>query len=206
MSAPPKTLLQSTAEEEAAIRAAVRAAPIESLGAFRVLAEAHHAEAMLGLLQDPAVSEPIYDLPRPLTLENVSAWISASLAERERGESLLAVTMAPDGLAMGYSKITVWPRHSAAELAGALRAGLQGAGSGGQGAAHTISWIFANLRVRMICLTAALDNVRSIKLIDRMGFRRLGERDGIRPDGTTRRSHYWEMTREEWEELQNSQK
>jgi hypothetical protein len=42
------------------------------------------------------------------------------------------------------------------------------------------------------------DPVRSTKLIERMGFVRMGERDAIRPDGTIRRSHYWEMTRDAW--------
>ena len=27
---------------------------------------------------------------------------------------------------------------------------------------------------------------------------RMGEREAVRPDGTTRRSVYWEMTRDEW--------
>ncbi|MEQ1755710.1 MAG: GNAT family protein [Micropepsaceae bacterium] len=198
MSAPPKTAITATGPEEAAIREAVRSARVDTLGPFRVLADETHTDALLDLLQDPAVSEAIYDLPRPLTHANIRDWIRTSREESGRGEGLLVLTVAPDGQVMGYSKITVWPQHAAAELAGALRAGLQGTGGGGQGATWTIGWIFEKLGVRMICLTAALDNVRSIRLIDRMGFRRMGERDGIRPDGTTRRSHYWEMTREEW--------
>lgn len=199
MSAPPKTILNASPEEERTIRAAVRGASLEGLGPFRVMADETHADAVLDLLQDPAVSDPIYDLPRPLTRENVARWIRQSADERARGEALLVLTMPPGGQVMGYSKITVWPDRSSAELAGALRAGLQGAGSGGAGAAHTIGWIFTQLHVRLICLTAALDNERSVRLIDRMGFRRRGEREATRPDGTTRRSHYWEMTREEWD-------
>jgi RimJ/RimL family protein N-acetyltransferase len=64
--------------------------------------------------------------------------------------------------------------------------------------AHTFGWIFETLGVRLMCLTAALDNVRSQKGIDAAGFRRMGERDAVRPDGTTRKSVYWEMTRDEW--------
>ena len=56
------------------------------------------------------------------------------------------------------------------------------------------------MKVRLGSLTAALENGRSTRLSDRMGLRRLGEREATRPDGTTRRSHYWEMTREEWGE------
>lgn len=201
MSAPPKTVLDVSPGEERAIRDAVRNCKPETLGPGRVPATAAHAAAALELLSDPAVSDPIYDLPRPLTLQNVADWIAESSRLRERGEALLVLTMSPEGVATGYSRITVWPDRSSAELAGAIRAGLQNAGSGGAGAAHTIGWIFETLRVRLICLTAALDNIRSTRLIDRMGFRRMGERDGIRPDGSVRRSHYWELTRDEWNDL-----
>jgi RimJ/RimL family protein N-acetyltransferase len=50
----------------------------------------------------------------------------------------------------------------------------------------------------MMCLTAALDNVRSAKLIDAAGFVRMGTREALRPDGTTRTSIYWEVTAEQW--------
>ena len=200
MSAPPKTALTATPQEENAIRAAVRAANPDGLGPFRVIAGEAQAQALLDLLSDPAVSDPIYDLPRPLTLESVATWIARAQDERARGEGLLVLTQAPEGQVMGYSKITVWPDRASAELAGALRAGLQGSGAGGAGATHTIGWIFRELKVRLVCLTAALDNERSTRLIDRMGFRRLGEREATRPDRTTRRSHSWEMTREEWGE------
>ena len=64
--------------------------------------------------------------------------------------------------------------------------------------AHTFGWIFGTLGVRLMCLTAALDNIRSQKGIDRAGFRRMGERDCLRRDGSIRPSVYWEMTAEEW--------
>lgn len=186
-----------TAEEEAAIREAVRTADLTTLGPGRVLASQGLAEATLDLLADPAVSEPIYALPKPVTLASVKAWIEEAESARRRGECLLILN-AYDGHVMGYSKITVWPDRSAAELGGALRASLQSSGAGGAGAAHTTGWIFATLGVRLICLTAALDNLRSAKLIDRIGFRRMGERDAVRSDGTIRRSLYWEMTADEW--------
>lgn len=201
MSAPPKTILAVSLQEELAIREAVRSADPSTMGPGRVLAVPEHASAAFDLLSDPAVSDPIYDLPGPLTLQSVADWIRDAERLRQLGEACLVLTMAPDGRAMGYSRMTVWPDRAAAELAGAIRAGLQNSGSGGAGAAFTIGWIFAMLRVRLICLTAALDNVRSTRLIDRMGFRRMGERDGTRPDGTVRRSHYWELTREEWDDI-----
>jgi RimJ/RimL family protein N-acetyltransferase len=52
--------------------------------------------------------------------------------------------------------------------------------------------------VRLIGLTAGLDNVRSAAAIDGAGFVRMGERESVRPDGSIRRSIYWELTRDQW--------
>jgi RimJ/RimL family protein N-acetyltransferase len=204
MSAPPRTVLTSSPEEASAIRDAVRNADVTALGPGRVVADRDHAAAVLDLLGDLAVSDPIYDLPRPLTHASIAAWIAEAGEQRRRGEALLILTCAADGTVMGYSKITVWPERSSAELAGALRAEHQSAGAGGAGAAHTIGWMFTTFGVRLICLTAAVDNIRSAKLIDRMGFIRMGERDAVRPDGTTRRSSYWELLRETWNVLRDA--
>lgn len=201
MSAPPKTQLTTTPEEEQAIRDAVRGADPRTLGPGRAIATQAHVAGLLDLLSDPAVSDPIYDLPRPFTSATLAKWIADSEAQRQRGEGILFVTLDFSGRVAGYSKITVWPDRSSAELGGALRADLQNSGSGGAGAFHTFGWIFNALGVRLMCLTAAVDNVRSAKLIDKAGFQRMGERDAIRPDGTIRRSIYWELTREGWDAL-----
>jgi RimJ/RimL family protein N-acetyltransferase len=152
----------------------------------------------VALLCDEQVSGPIYDLPRPITEDSITRWVAESQAQALAGEGLLLVTLDDHGQVSGYSKITVWPDRSAAELAGAVRADLQNRGQGTAGMARSFGWIFETLGVRMMCLTAALDNVRSIKGIDAAGFTRMGEREAIRPDGTTRRSVYWEMTRDQW--------
>jgi RimJ/RimL family protein N-acetyltransferase len=201
MSAPPKTVLTATPEEEARIREAVRTADPATLGFGRFRAAPDHAAGLLDLFRDPAVSEPIYDLPRPFTLQSLAAWIADCEQQRQRGEGILFVTCDAAGEVAGYSKVTVWPDRSAAELGGALRADRQNSGSGGAGAFQTFAWIFDALPVRMMCLTAALDNVRSARLIDRAGFVRMGERDSTRPDGTIRRSIYWELTREGWRDI-----
>jgi RimJ/RimL family protein N-acetyltransferase len=198
MSAPPLTILEVSAEEEAAIRAAVRGVTDAALGPGRRIATPADTAALTALLADPAVSGPIYDIPRPIDAPTIGAWIDRSLAEQAAGEGLLLLTLGPDGEVAGYSKITVWPDRSAAELAGAVAANRQGSGGGGAGAARMFGWMFEALGVRMIGLTAALDNVRSAKLIDASGFVRMGERDSLRADGTVRRSLYWEMTRQDW--------
>ena len=192
MSAPPKTVLVATPEEEAAIRAAVRAAQ------GHIVAGPEHVDGLLALLSDPRVSDPIYDLPRPFTRESIAGWVAENEALRQEGRCLLSVTLDAAGEVAGYSRFTVWPERSSAELAGARRADLQNSGAGRQGVAHSIAWMFEVLGVRLIGLTAALDNVRSAKAIDGAGFRRMGEVESVRPDGTTRRSLYWELTRDEW--------
>ena len=198
MSFPPKTVIEASEDEAEAIREAVRNADPRTLGMGRVHAEMKHVPGLVGLLADEQVSGPIYDLPRPITPESVTRWVAEHQARRLAGESLLLVTLDPAGKVAGYSHIAVWPDRASAELAGAIRADLQGKGAGGAGMAHTFGWIFETLGVRLMCLTAALDNVRSIKGIDAAGFRRMGEREVVKPDGTTRRSVYWELTRDEW--------
>jgi RimJ/RimL family protein N-acetyltransferase len=198
MSAPPKTLLHASEAEAAAIRHAVRTADVAALGPRRERAELKHVAGLVTLLSDERVSGPIYDLPRPITEESVTRWVAESQAKALAGEALLVVSLDEAGEVAGYSRITVWPGHSAAELAGAMRADLQNSGHGGVGMAHTFGWIFETLGVRMMCLTSALDNVRAQKGIDAAGFVRMGERDAVRPDGTIRKSVYWELTRDEW--------
>lgn len=201
MSAPPLTVLEVPPEEEAAIRAAVRGIDPAALGIHRTLARPEHAAALAAFLTDPAVSDPIYDLPRPFTEAVMRGWIAEKEAARRRGEAILSVTVEADGTISGYSCITIWPDRSAAELAGATRPDRRGGGRGSMGAIATFGFMFETLGVRLIGLTAALGNERSIRLIDGAGFRRMGERDSLRPDGTARRSVYWELTRAEWQAL-----
>lgn len=192
MSAPPKTVLTATPEEEARIIAAVRRAE------GRVVAGPEHVDGLLKLLADPRVSDPIYDLPRPFTRESIARWVADSEALRQQGRCILAVTLDEAGGVAGYSRFSIWPDRSSGELAGARRADMQNTGGGKIGVAQSIAWMFEELGLRLICLTAALDNVRSAKSIDAAGFTRMGEVESVRPDGTTRRSIYWELSRDEW--------
>lgn len=198
MSAPPKTVLEVTAEEAEAIRTAVLSADLDTLGPGRSLAGPQDAAALAAFLSDPRVSDAIYDLPRPFSEANVRRWIDESEALRQEGRRLLILTRDESGQIAGYSCVSVWPERSAAELAGALRADRQSGGQGGAGALHSFGWIFDTLGVRLMGLTAATDNVRSAKLIDAAGFVRMGTRDSVRPDGGVRVSLYWEVTRDQW--------
>ncbi len=101
MSAPPKTVLTATPQEEAAIRAAVRRA------SGHVVAGPEHVDALTAVLADPAVSDPIYDLPRPITRESVAAWVAQSEALRQEGRCVLSVTFDEAGEVAGYARFTV---------------------------------------------------------------------------------------------------
>lgn len=178
-----------------AIRAAVRAAT--QMGGSR-LARLEDALGLFALLSDPLVHAPIYTLPRPLTEASVAAFIAMHLEERAAGEGLLFVREGEDGQVMGYSDVQVWPDWGAGELGGALHPSLHGKGAGGRGAAASFAWMFEALGLDLLCETAALDNVATQRMLDGLGFRRMGETLSTRPDGTTRASLVWEMTRAEW--------
>ena len=198
MSAPPKTVLHAADTEAEAIRRAVRTVDVGTLGPGRVRADIRHVAGLVALLSDPQVSDPIYDLPRPICDDSVTRWVAEAQAQALAGEGLLILALDGKGEVSGYSKITVWPDRASGELAGAMRADAQNRGQGGPGAAHTFGWMFETLGVRLIGLTAALDNIRSAKLIEAAGFVPMGEREARRPDGSVRVSRYWELTRDEW--------
>lgn len=198
MSAPPVTVLTASAEEEAAIREAVRNADPSLISPTARVAGPEHIAGLVDLLSDPLVSGPIYDIPRPVDAGRIGAWIARSRRQQAAGEALLTVTLDPDGRVAAYSRFTVWPQHSSAELAGAQRADRQNSGQGTEGAARSFGFMFEVLGVRLVGLTAALDNVRSAKVIEAAGFTPMGERLSRLPDGGSRRSLYWEMTREDW--------
>ena len=194
----PTTRNDASPEKADAIRAAVCATT--RLGDSR-LARPEDAAAFFTFLSDPAVHAPIYTLPRPLTEASVAAFIETHIAERETGIGLLFVREGEDGRIMGYSDVQVWPHWAAGELAGALHPSLHRQGSGARGAAASFAWMFEALQLDLLCETAALDNVATRRLLDGLGFRRMGEVKSERPDGTTRESLVWEMTRAEWAAL-----
>ena len=177
------------------IRTAVRTA--ERLGESR-LAVPEDAAGLYALFSEPKVNAPIYSLPRPLTEASVKAFIEDHMAQRDRGEGLLFVRDPGAGQIMGYSDIQVWPEWAAGEIAGGLHPSLHSKGTGTQGAAQTFGWMFEALHLDLLCETASLQNVITQRMLDGMGFRRMGQVTSTRPDGTTRDSLVWEMTAEEW--------
>ncbi len=182
------------------IRAAVRKAEgITTVETNSRLATPDDAGVFHEFLSDPDISGPIYTLPRPLTLESVRAFIEDHLEQRERGEGLLFLNVDAAGAIGGYVDIIVWPQWAAGELGGAVGKQRQGQRHGIEGARLGFDWMFDVLGLELLCATAALDNFRTAKLLDGLGFKRKGEIVSVRPDGTERASLVWEVTRPEWD-------
>lgn len=193
----PLTRISASAEKAAAIRAAVRAVAFPP-GAPARLARIEDAGAFFSLVADPGVSGPIYTLPKPISLDACRDFIARHVDEQARGEGLLIFTLDNEGAIGGYHDIEVWPQWSAADLGGAIRPDLQGSGRGREGAQRAFDWLFETLGVDLLCETAALDNVRSRRIMEGAGFRHMGEIDSPLLGGGVRRSHYWELARADW--------
>lgn len=193
----PLTRIAAPPEKQAAIRNAVRAVATAPGGAR--VATIEDAEALTAMLADPAVADPIYTLPKPITLDSVTAFIARHLEERDDGRGLLLIGVDEAGAVAGYHDIQVWPEWAACELGGAIRPDRQGAGAGIAGAAAAFDWMFEEIGVDLICETAALDNVRTARLLERIGFTDKGEIESALPGGGARPSRYWELTRRQWE-------
>lgn len=171
---------------------------LDALGGPRKLLTADVISQLYDLVRDPAVSEPIYVIAKPVTLASVTAWARDMLAAHDRGEGATFLTYDESGSVAGFSEFLLWPDFAAGEIGGAIRADLHGGGAGAAGFARGTEWLFETIGLDRIALTAAIDNLRSQRMIDRLGYIRQGECDCRCPDGTHRRSVWWELTREEW--------
>ena len=195
----PLTKNRVSAQDEAAIRSAVRAAtgiPFETSPSR--LAQPEDAEGLYEFLSDPAIHGPIYNLPRPLTVSTVRSYIERNLEDRARGEGLLFLRFDYAGDVIGYSEFGIWPEWGAGDLGGAIRADQQGKRVGVSGEKRSFTWMFQALHLKLIVSTGALDNVRTARMLDGLGFERKGEVTNTRPDGSERRSIVWELLHEEW--------
>ena len=177
----PITRNPASPAKAAAIRAAVaRTTTLGSGGDSSRLATPEDAARFHEFLEDPR--------------------IHGHQSERERGTGLLFLSFDEAGRISGYSDLCLWPEWAAGELGGAIHPDRQGQRQGSTGARQSFAWMFAHLGLDLICETAAPDNIRTIQMLDHLGFRRMGAITSQRPDGTTRPSLVWEITRAEWEE------
>ena len=195
----PITRTLVSTQKASAIRESVRMAtrlPVTDGQSRRAVP--YDAPKLLEFLSAPAVHAPIYTLPIPLNSDTVLAFINEHVREAEAGEGLLFVREDSERQIVGYSDIKVWPHWGVGELGGALHPNLQSQGAGARGAAMTFGWMFETLGLELICATAATNNVRTAKLLDGVGFSRMGEVESTRVDGTQRRSRVWEITKAAW--------
>jgi len=181
------------------IRQAVRSADsMASDNELVRLARPDDTEILYNFFNDPSVYAAIYTLPHPLTLDSVRAFIVQHLAEKEQGVGLLFLNFDADGTLGGYTDVCIWPQWAAGELGGAVHPERQGKGAGVEGARRGFDWMFETLKLDLICETASLQNERTAKLLDRLGFCRKGEVTSYRDDGTTRQSLVWETNKKDW--------
>lgn len=166
------------------------------------LATEEDAECLFEFLSDPQIHAPIYTLPRPLTVETVRGFISDHREQRRAGTGLLFLNFDVSGQLGGYTNVGIWPQWAAGKLGGAIHPDRQGNGHGTKGAFLSFNWMFEALGLHLICETASLDNERTARLLDGLGFRRAGEVLSYRDDGTSRPSLVWEITQPEWERNQ----
>lgn len=185
--------------QQDAIRAAVRGATYLGTkdGGSR-LARLEDADALAAFLSQPSVRAPIYSLPTRINRDTIRAFIETNLDAQKRGDGLLFVTPSESGQIMRYSEVQIWPQWAAGTLAGALDPSLQSQGIGARGAAANFDWMFEVPGLNLICVTGALDNPRTARLLDALGFERKGEILSKRPDGTVRESVVWEIERVAW--------
>ena len=154
--------------------------------------------ALAGLLAHESIGPRIYTMPNPINAETMADFISDHLLQRARGDGILFASFNAAGEATAYFDVELWPQWSVAKFGGAVKAERQGRGFGGACGLAAVEWCFDQLGVARICETTARDNDRSIRLLSRLGFVQMGEVISMRPDGTTRPSLYWEMSREDW--------
>ena len=190
----PKTKLDVSEAEAAHIRAAVRnVRTIEGVIGVSRLAIPDDARFVLALLKDERVSAAVYTLPRPFSVDSITDWIKDHQRQAREGEGLLTLVEDASGQVISISDFQFWPQYSACEFGGVIAAHLQSKSYGTKGIRELCDWCFDVIGVRLLAMTSALDNVRSNKIFEGMGFTHMGEMDSVRSDGQVRRSNYWEL-------------
>jgi RimJ/RimL family protein N-acetyltransferase len=195
----PKTRTCVPTEEAERLRHVVRNAEwMNGRIAGARIATAEDAAALAGLLAHESIGPRIYTMPSPINELTMRAFIEDHLMQRARGDGVLFASFNTAGEATAYFDVELWPEWSVAKFGGAVKAERQGRGFGGACGLAAVEWCFDALGVNRICETTARDNDRSIRLLSRLGFIQMDEVLSTRPDGTTRPSLYWELSRDDW--------
>lgn len=201
----PITRDRVSAEEESRIRDRVRAVTgMEGANGLSRVVGPEDQDALFDFFSEPAVSEPIYTIEKPVTQSSVTRHIARKTEAQSRGEGILTAVFDENGQIISYMDHRIWPEWSAVEFGGAVRPERQSKGWGRSGISSNINWVFEGLGVNLLCFTAAPSNQRSVRLIEAMGMRRMGEVTSISPDGRTRQSLVWEITFGEWRDVRQT--
>lgn len=131
---------------------------------------ATHAEEMFAVLSDPAIYE--FENEPPSSLE----WLRARFAKLEsrvsadgREQWLNWVIRVPTSELIGYVQATVHPDGRAA-IAYELSSAYWGRGFARQAVQAMISELVAHYQVRSLSAVLKRDNLRSLRLLERLGF------------------------------------
>ncbi len=116
---------------------------------------------------DPEVTHFIRPLDRAAAEERLrrdeSEWL-------ERGHGLLAVLDQRDGAFLGRCGLKHWPQFDETELGWVLRRDAWGQGYATEAARACIEWGFAEFDVPYLTAMINPDNVRSVRVAERLGL------------------------------------
>jgi RimJ/RimL family protein N-acetyltransferase len=116
---------------------------------------------------DPEVTRFIRPLDRAAARERLrldeSEWL-------ERGHGLLAVLDRESGAFLGRCGLKYWPQFDETELGWALRRSAWGHGYATEAGRACIEWGFSELDVPYLTAMISPDNVRSVRVAERLGL------------------------------------
>jgi RimJ/RimL family protein N-acetyltransferase len=124
-------------------------------------------DEFVALHADPEVTEFIRPLDRTAAEERLRR---DEVEWRERGHGLLAILDHESGSFLGRCGLKHWPQFGETELGWALRRGTWGHGYATEAARACVEWGFAELDVPYLTAMVNPDNVRSIRVAERLGM------------------------------------
>jgi len=124
-------------------------------------------DEFVALHEDPAVTEFI----RPLDRAGAAERLRRDRTEwSERGHGLLAVLDRRTGAFLGRCGLKHWPQFGETELGWALRRDAWGHGYATEAAGAAAEWGFSELELPYLTAMIHPDNVRSIRVAERLGL------------------------------------
>jgi RimJ/RimL family protein N-acetyltransferase len=124
-------------------------------------------DELAALHADPEVSEFIRPLDRAAARERLRR---DEVEWSERGHGLLAVLDRRHGAFLGRCGLKYWPQFGETELGWALRRDAWGRGYATEAARACAEWGFSRLDVPYLTAMIHPDNVRSVRVAERLGL------------------------------------